>query len=79
MPDPSMEQIIPAVNEMLTQLQELPEVGGGLTPKQINALNKMLPLLKTSPDADLKRTFQTNSVIGRARKVLNAVKALAPT
>ena len=76
MPDPSMEQIIPAVNEMLTQLQELPETGGGLTSKQINALNKMVPLLKTSPDPDLKRSFQTNSVIGRARKVLNAVKAL---
>ena len=76
MTDPSIEQIIPAVNEMLIQLQELPKTGGRLTSKQINALNKMVLLLKTSSDSDLKRSFQTNSVIGRARKVLNAVKAL---
>jgi hypothetical protein len=78
--DPSVDQTLPAVNEMLAQLQavDLPSATAGLTQKQIDALNKMLPLLKDSKDKDedLRRGFQIRSTIARAQKVLNAVKAL---
>ena len=77
--DPSVDQTLPVVNEMLAQLQtvDLPESTAALTQKQIDALNKMMPLLKDSKDDELRRGFQVRSTIARAQKVLNAIKALA--